>query len=113
IFLAPMILGALVSVVAAGWKFVRAGEGGAPKQALDSLYVLGRRIRTTKTEAELSDIEREIDGLLQAQRSKVTAGDEDAVDVTALNVAAHRLEYLIHDRRVTIAANPGGGQRER
>src|SRR4029450_7226843 len=92
IFLAPMVFGALVSVLAAGWKFVRAGETEAPKRALDSVYALGRRIRTTETEAELSDIEREIDGLLEAQRSKVAEGDENALDATTLNVAAHRLE---------------------
>jgi TRAP-type uncharacterized transport system substrate-binding protein len=113
IFLAPMVFGALVSVLAAGWKFVRAGETEAPKRALDSVYALGRRIRTTETEAELSDIEREIDGLLEAQRSKVAEGDENALDATTLNVAAHRLEYLIHDRRAAIAARSGGNPPER
>ena len=113
IFLAPMVFGALISVMAAGWKFVRAGEIATPKQALDSLYALARRIRTTETEAELSDIEREIDGLLEAQRSNVAADDENALEVTTLNVAAHRLEYLIHDRRAAIAARSGGAPPER
>ena len=113
IFLAPMLFGALVSMLAAGWKFLRAGEVVTPKQALDSLYALARRIRTTETEAELSDIEREIDGLLEAQRSKVAADDENALEVTTLNVAAHRLEYLIHDRRAAIAARSGGAPPER
>jgi TRAP-type uncharacterized transport system substrate-binding protein len=113
IFLAPMVFGALISVMAAGWKFVRAGEPATPKQALDSLYALARRIRTTETEAELSDIEREIDGLLEAQRSKVAADDENALEVTTLNVAAHRLEYLIHDRRAAIAARSGSAPPER
>jgi TRAP-type uncharacterized transport system substrate-binding protein len=108
IFLAPMILGGVVSVLAAGWRFVRADEPRTREEALDSLYALGRRIRTTEKEAELSDIEREIDRVLQAQRIKATAGDANALDVTTLNVAAHRLEYLIHDRRAMLAAHPGG-----
>src|SRR5437588_11392671 len=103
-----MIVGGLVSVLAAGWKFVRAGEPRSREQALDSLYALGRRIRTIKKEAELSDIEREIDRVLQAERIKAQVGDENALDVTTLNVAAHRLEYLIHDRRAMLAMHPGG-----
>lgn len=108
IFLAPMIFGGLVSVAAAAWKFLRAGESGKDEPALDSLYALGRRIRTTEVEAELSDIEREIDMVLQAQRAKAAAGEENALDVTTLNVAAHRLQTLIHDRRILLAARAGG-----
>ena len=108
IFLAPMIFGGLVSVMAAAWKFLRAGESGKDEPALDSLYALGRRIRTTEAEAELSDIEREIDKVLQAQRAKAAAGEENALDVTTLNVAAHRLQTLIHDRRILLAARAGG-----
>ena len=77
------------------------------KQALDSLYALGGRIRTTQAEAELSDIEREIDKVLQAQRARSAAGEENALDATTLNVAAHRLQSLIHDRRILLAAQPG------
>ena len=69
---------------------------------------LGRRIRITEAEAELSDIEREIDKVLQAQRAKAAAGEENALDVTTLNVAAHRLQTLIHDRRILLAARTGG-----
>ncbi len=108
IFLAPMIFGGLLSVLAAAWKFLRAGEPRKGEEALDSLYALGGRIRTTQAEAELSDIEREIDKVLQAQRARSAAGEENALDVTTLNVAAHRLQSLIHDRRILLAAQPGG-----
>lgn len=109
IFLAPMILGGLISVLAAGWKFLRTdGEPATGEQALDQLYALGRRIRATEKQTELSDIEGEIDAVLQAQRAKSMMGDENALDVTTLNVAAHRLEYLIHDRRTMLAVRPGG-----
>jgi len=108
IFLAPMIFGGLLSVLAAGWKFLRADQPETGEQALDQLYALGRRIRTTEKQTELSDIEGEIDAVLQGQRVKAMMGDERALDVTTLNVAAHRLEYLIHDRRAMLASRPGG-----
>jgi hypothetical protein len=107
IFLTPMIFGGLISVLAAAWKFLRVGEPSKDEQGLDSLYSLGARIRTTEAEAELSDIEGEIDRALRAQRAKAAAGDENALDVTTLNVAAHRLQSLIHDRRILLAAHPG------
>jgi len=43
---------------------------------------------------------------LKAQRAKAAACDENAVDATTLNVAAHRLENLIHDRRQMLANGP-------
>src|SRR3954451_20097674 len=107
IFLVPMIFGGLVSVLAAAWKFLRPGELLTHEQALDSLYALGSRIRITESDAELSDIEREIDRVLQAQRAMERAGEESALDVTTLNVAAHRLQSLIHDRRTLLALEPG------
>src|SRR5262249_27274502 len=45
IFLAPMAVGALISILAAAWKFLRFDERTAGEEALDSLYALGRRIR--------------------------------------------------------------------
>ena len=68
IFLAPMITGALPSVLAAAWQFLRAGTPLTREQALDALYALGRRIRVSGSEAELDEIEQEIDRVLKAQR---------------------------------------------
>lgn len=73
---------------------------------LDRLYALARRIRNAGTEAELSGIEDEIDDILKAERIQTESGDENAVDPATLNVIAHRLENLIHDRRVLLAAKP-------
>jgi TRAP-type uncharacterized transport system substrate-binding protein len=105
IYLAPMILGGLATALAAAWKFLAIGsfESEAP---LDALYALARRIRKAGTEAELVTIEDEIDNILKAQRAKAAVGDESAVDATTLNVAAHRLENLIHDRRALLAEKP-------
>ncbi len=104
-YLTPMILGGIATVLAAAWKFLGIGrsESEAP---LDALYALARRIRKADTQAELAAIENEIDNILKAQRAKAAAGDENAVDATTLNVAAHRLENLIHDRRAMLTEKP-------
>lgn len=102
IFLAPMALGALVSVGAAAWKFLRSGQFKPPEPALDSLYALGRRIRHAEQESDLLEIENQIDEVLHAQRIQAD-DDERALDTATLNVAAHRLENLIHDRRAMLA----------
>ncbi len=106
IYLTPMVLGGVATVLATAWKFLGIGNP-VSEGPLDSLYALGRRIRKAGTEAELSDIEEEIDGILKAQRDKSARGDESAVDDATLNVAAHRLESLIHDRRTMLAKRPG------
>ena len=105
IYLAPMILGGIATVFAAAWKFLGIGpsESEAP---LDSLYALARRIRKADTADELNAIEDEIDDILKAQRARSAAGDGTAVDATTLNIAAHRLENLIHDRRKMLANGP-------
>jgi TRAP transporter TAXI family solute receptor len=106
IYLTPMAIGGAATVFAAAWKFLGLGQPATGQGPLDSLYALGRRIRKAGTEAELSDIEEEIDDILNAQRTKSASGDESAVDDATLNVAAHRLEGLIHDRRNMLARKP-------
>jgi len=105
IYLTPMLLGGAATMLAAAWKFLGIGNR-ATEGPLDSLYALARRIRKVEAEAELSDIEEEIDSILKAERAKSAAGDESAVDDATLNVAAHRLESLIHDRRELLAKRP-------
>src|SRR5882757_1172131 len=106
IYLIPMALGGAATVLAAAWKFLGLGEPTSSQGPLDSLYSLGRRIRKASNEAELSEFEEEIDGILGAQRARTARGDENAVDDATLNVAAHRLESLIHDRRTMLAKKP-------
>src|SRR5450631_1897115 len=100
IYLTPMLLGGAATVLAAAWKFLGLGVPATHEGPLDSLYALGRRIRNVGTEAE------EIDNILKEQRTRSAAGDENAVDDATLNVAAHRLESLIHDRRTMLAKRP-------
>jgi TRAP-type uncharacterized transport system substrate-binding protein len=106
IYLAPMIMGGIASVLAAAWKFLGIGNPVIPEGPLDSLYALARRIRKVDSETELSGIEDEIDNILGAQRARAASGDENAVDTTTLNIAAHRLEGLVHDRRAVLARRP-------
>jgi len=103
IYLTPMVLGGVATMLAAAWKFLGIGGPVTREGPLDSLYALARRTRRVDTEAELQDIEEEIDTILKAERAKSAAGDESAVDDATLNVAAHRLESLIHDRRALLA----------
>ncbi len=105
IYLTPMILGGIATIFAAIWKFLGIGPaaGDAP---LDKLYALARRIRKADSLVELGSIEDEIDDILNAQGAKAAAGDETAVDAVTLNVAAHRLEGLIHDRRKMFTNGP-------
>jgi TRAP-type uncharacterized transport system substrate-binding protein len=105
IYLTPMALGGAATMLAAAWKFLGVGKP-ATEGPLDSLYALVRRIRKADSEAELSDIEEEIDEILKAEHAKSAGGDETAVDDATLNVAAHRLESLIHDRRALFAKRP-------
>jgi hypothetical protein len=106
IYLTPMILGGAATALAAAWKFLGLGGPATRQGPLDSLYALGRRIRKAATETELSEIEEEIDDILASQRASAAQGDENAVDDATLNVAAHRLEGLIHDRRTMLAKKP-------
>lgn len=106
IYLTPMALGGAATLFAAAWKFLGLGQPATGQGPLDSLYAMGRRIRKAGTEAELADIEDEIDDILKAQRAGSARGDENAVDDATLNVAAHRLESLIHDRRNMLAKKP-------
>ena len=94
IFLAPMALGALATILAAGWQFLRSGRLYSKPQALDSLYALAQRIRQAKQESDLSEIENEIDEVLREQRAAAPE-EENSLDAATLNVAAHRLEDLI------------------
>src|SRR5260370_38203511 len=105
-FLTPLVLGGIATVLAAGWKFHGIGSPATSEGPLDALYALGRGIRKVDSGDELSDIEEEIDDILKEQRAKSAAGDDNAVDDATLNVAAHRLESLIHDRRTTLGKRP-------
>jgi TRAP-type uncharacterized transport system substrate-binding protein len=104
IFLVPMVLGGLVSVAAAARKYLREDQTVPKGDFLDHLYALSAWIRTANSAKELDDVENEIDRLLRSQRIAAVTDDAEASDVTSINVAAHRLETLISDRRAALAS---------
>jgi hypothetical protein len=73
--------------------------------------MLARRIRNADSEAELTDIEDQIDAILKMQLAKSAAGDDDAIDTGTLNLAAHRLDNLVHYRRAALATGTRGQAR--
>ena len=103
IFLVPMLLGGAASVAAATWRFLRQDKLDADQDPLDHLYAIGGRIRMANGERELDEIEDEIDRLLRSQRVDASTDQEGALNVTSLNVTAHRLESMIRDRREMLA----------
>jgi TRAP-type uncharacterized transport system substrate-binding protein len=113
IYLTPMVLGAIASAFAAAWRFLGIRRPDTTAAVSKVLYALPRRIRSAEHEADLAAIENEIDEILQNQLATGGNGDEGALDVGALNSAAHRLENLIHQRRLIFAARastPPAGQ---
>src|SRR5260370_20119035 len=97
-----MVTGGIATVLAAGWKFLGIGNPATSEGPLDTLYALGRRIRNALTEAELLQIEDEIDDILKVQRETSAGGAENAVDDATLNVASQRLDSLIPEPRTTL-----------
>jgi TRAP-type uncharacterized transport system substrate-binding protein len=107
IYLTPMVLGALASVFAAAWRFLGIRRSDDREATFNALSALPRRIRSAETETDLAAIEDEVDDILNRQLARAASGEDTALDMAALNATAHRLENLIHHRRMTLAGKPG------
>lgn len=108
IYLAPMVFGLLASVFAVAWKFLGIGPSKEESTTLRALYHLPRRIRSAEDDVELESIEDEFDDILKAEVTRSLNGDENALDLSTLTLAAHRLDDLIHRRRAAIATKNSG-----
>jgi TRAP-type uncharacterized transport system substrate-binding protein len=105
LFYGPMILGILMSALAAVWKFM--GLGRHPQaEPLDLLDGLAARIREARSASELEAIEDDIDNLLIAQLRTLKKSEASATDAAAITLAAHRLEQLIARRKNALIAPP-------
>ena len=104
IYLTPMVLGAMASVFAAAWRFLGVRPLDPAQTTLDALCSLPGRVRKTDEEAELASIEEEVDAILRAQLARHADHDEAGSEAHALIAAAHRLDNLIHRRRMMLAA---------
>jgi ABC-type molybdenum transport system ATPase subunit/photorepair protein PhrA len=71
---------------------------------LDALCLLPRRIRKLDDETELAAIEDEVDAMLREQLVKSLDRDVSTSEAQALIAAAHRIDNLIHHRRLLLAA---------
>jgi TRAP-type uncharacterized transport system substrate-binding protein len=105
IYLTPMFLGAMASIFAAAWRFLGIKELEAEGSPLKSLFALPRRIREVASEAELTEIENQVDNALEIELSKaIDSGNTQ--DIATLTSLALRLEDSIHRRRQMLAAKP-------
>jgi len=107
LFLVPMVLGLMASLLTAARKIVGFGPPDNIASALDPLHALAAPIRHARSEAELSAIEETIDNIVGAQLRRHAKGKNRAADAAALSVTAQRLEHLIqHRRSMLLAADP-------
>jgi hypothetical protein len=98
-----MALGAMASIFAAAWRFLEIRQAETTS-TLDTLCILRARIRRSESEADLIEIEDEVDAILQAELAATRGGDEDTSDAAALIAAAQRIDNLVHHRRAMLAA---------
>jgi hypothetical protein len=106
LFYGPMILGALMSALAAAWKFMGLGQR-REEEPLDLLNALAGRVREARSSSELDALEDEVDHLLMAQLMTLRKSEAAAADAAALTLAAHRLEQLIVRRKNALVASIG------
>ncbi|SDK22064.1 MULTISPECIES: TAXI family TRAP transporter solute-binding subunit [Bradyrhizobium] len=101
LYYGSLLLGSLLSVIVAAWRF--AGSGAAPRSMLEPLYEFGNEIKGAKSEAELEEIEKRIDDILKSELARNANGEgADSPDMAALGLTAHRLQYLMSHRRLSL-----------
>jgi TRAP-type uncharacterized transport system substrate-binding protein len=101
LYYGSLLLGSLISIVVAAWRF--AGSGTASQSMLEPLYELGNEIKAAGSESELEQIEKRIDYILRSEMARNASGEgADSTDMAALSLAAHRLQYLMSHRRISL-----------
>ena len=101
-FYGTMLLGTLMSLLAAVWKFMTKDHGVATKAPSIQIHALIADVNAAHDEAELAVIESRINDVLQGELEKYASGDVEAGQANALNLAIHRLEYLLGQRRIAL-----------
>lgn len=101
LYYGSLLLGSLISIMVAAWRF--AGSGSTSQSMLEPLYELGNEIKAAGSESELEQIEKRIDHILKSELARNASGEEaDSTDMAALSLAAHRLQYLMSHRRISL-----------
>lgn len=106
LFYGPMVLATLGSLLAAAWKFMSTNQESPGDRPLLRLHALASRITKSGKEDELTEIERQIDEILQRELEGYSSGSP-ATDAAVLGVATNRLQHLIAQQRVKL----GGASR--
>ncbi|MBR0874557.1 ABC transporter substrate-binding protein [Bradyrhizobium tropiciagri] len=105
LYYGSLLLGSLISIVLAAWRFTNAGVGS--KSMLEPLYALGDEVRNARSEAELDETEKRIDDILRAELARNASADSvDSNELTALGLATQRLHHLIRQRRTVLRGSP-------
>jgi TRAP transporter TAXI family solute receptor len=99
LFYLSMLLGFIASMFAAAWKFMMRGASAPETDALVRMNGLADQIKAATGDTELAGIERNIDEILKAELEKYSEGEAKAAECAALQLATHRLERLISQRR--------------
>lgn len=80
------------------------GGNSSEDDPLMRLNRLSDQVRGATSEAELADVERNIDEILETELEKHSDGEAKAAECAALGLATHRLERLISQRRAGLHA---------
>jgi hypothetical protein len=75
------------------------GANASEDDPLMRLNRLADQVRGATSEAELADVERNIDEILDTELEKHSDDEAKAAEYAALGLATHRLERLISQRR--------------
>ncbi|MBX9844974.1 MAG: ABC transporter substrate-binding protein [Xanthobacteraceae bacterium] len=107
-FYGSMLLGSLMSLLAAGWKFMTTNPDAATRQPLLQLHALISDVGEARGESDLAVIENKVNDILKEQLEKCCSGDVEAGQADALNLAIRRLEYLVSRRRSMLNGTHAG-----
>jgi hypothetical protein len=103
-FYGSMLLGSLMSVFAAAWKYMTKDENGPENLPLMRLYAMKDQVGNAGNESELAETEQRVDEIFKGELEKHAKGDADATDTGALGLAMQRLDSSIAQRRVILAS---------
>jgi hypothetical protein len=106
-FYGSMVLGTLMSILAGIWKFMTKDAAEAQQRPSIRIRALIDQVNRANSEAELLEIERQIDEILKSELEKYASGEVEAGEASALSLATHRLEYLAGQRRLAIGGRNG------
>jgi hypothetical protein len=102
-FYGSMLLGSLMSVFAAAWKYMTKDANGPENLPLMCLYAIRDQVGNAGSESELAQTEQRVDEIFKGELEKHAKGDADATDTGALGLAMQRLDSSIAQRRVILA----------